>query len=221
MLKLQPPLSKIFDDVYKNQLWGISNEKFYSGHGSHDTLIVEPYIDKIYEMCKLLNLFKQKFLDIGCGDFAIGRRIAPWSSQYIGIDVVYDLIQYNIKHFQNDNIKFYNLDATNEELPSADVCFVRQVLQHLTNFQIQKILNKLKNYKYVFITEHLPSNYKINSDNINKTAGGNIRLDYGSGVFLSSPPFNLPEKNLKEILRCNVKKSKVDAGQIVTFLYHT
>jgi len=42
-----------------------------------------------------------------------------------------------------------------EALPEGDICFVRQVLQHLSNDQIAGVLPKLGKFRWCFITEHL------------------------------------------------------------------
>ena len=80
--------------------------------------------------------------------------------------------------------------------PSADLCIIRQVLQHLSNQQILEILEKTKVFKYVMITEHIPLNPQV--INANKSTGGYIRLQNKaiSGVYLDRPPFNQAIKTL-------------------------
>ena len=41
-------LSQKFDYIYKNKFWGPSiDKKFYSGVGSHDPKIINPYIEVV------------------------------------------------------------------------------------------------------------------------------------------------------------------------------
>ena len=68
---------------------------------------------------------------------------------------------------------------------------VRQVLQHLTNSEIIKFVEKVKSsYEYLICTEHLPSNNDY-IPNIDKPTGADIRLGIGSGIDLTRAPFNL------------------------------
>jgi len=88
------------------------------------------------------------------------------------------------------------------------------VLQHLSNFEIQQIVNKLSNYKYIILTEHLPEgNFEPNKDII---SGQGIRLKKQSGVNLLAQPFNLKVKEAKLLLPINLANSK---GVIITWQY--
>ena len=87
-----------------------------------------------------------------------------------------------------------------DPLPDGDVCFVRQVLQHLSNDQILKILPKLAAYKYVFVTEHIPTRTKSYTPNVDNPHGPDVRLYWNSGVFLEQPPFSVPVSKMREIL---------------------
>ena len=88
-------------------------------------------------------------------------------------------------------------------LPS-DICFVRQVLQHLSNFHIQGLKLMSGKYKYLVITEHLN---KVENflPNIDKVTGPDIRID-NSGVILTKPPFNLKAIEVKDV--CNIQPKK-------------
>src|SRR5262249_41309949 len=74
----------------------------------------------------------------------------------------------------------------------ADLCLVRQVLQHLSNHQIGAVLRKLQQYPLVMITEHYPApDAAAIVPNKDKAAGADTRITDGSAVFLDRPPFNL------------------------------
>ena len=74
---------------------------------------------------------------------------------------------------------------------------IRQVLQHLDNKSIIKILNKIKSYKYAIITEHIPKNIFI--PNIDKNIGLTTRLEFNSGINVEIEPFNFNFISKKEI----------------------
>ena len=75
---------------------------------------------------------------------------------------------------------------------------IRQVLQHLDNKSITKILDKIKSYKYVIITEHIPKNIFI--PNIDKSIGLTTRLEFNSGINIEIEPFNFNFLTKKEII---------------------
>jgi hypothetical protein len=70
---------------------------------------------------------------------------------------------------------------------------IRQVLQHLSNQEIKKILANVKKYKYLLITEQYPNPKKQVIPNLDIPHGPDVRLHFDSAVFLNEPPFNLPK----------------------------
>lgn len=207
------PTKDAMEQVYAMKLWGDNNSDFYSGEGSHLPEIVEPYITAVINF---LTSFKKplKVCDLGCGDFNIGKELVQYSKKYIGIDIVADLIEFNKKKFKANNLEFYCLDIAIDELPSADCAILRQVLQHLSNAEIKNITDKLKAFKYVILTEHIPKgDFTPNKDII---SGQGIRLKKQSGVDLLAPPFNIKVKEEKELLSISLENGK---GVIVTKLY--
>ena len=99
-------------------------------------------------------------------------------------------------------------------LPSGDVAILRQVLQHLSNAEIKSVVEKLYDFKYVILTEHLPEeDFEPNKDII---SGQGIRLKKQSGVNLSASPFNFKFKEEKQLLSVPSPGFK---GVLVTNLY--
>jgi hypothetical protein len=212
--KKQPwPTKDAMGQVYKLKLWGSNSSEFYSGEGSHLPEIVDPYIDKV---TLFLKSFETPFIvcDLGCGDFNIGKELVPYTKKYFAIDIVKELIDYNQEKFKSENLEFQCLDIAKDDLPIGDCAIIRQVLQHLSNTEIKTILNKLSDFKYIILTEHLPEGYfEPNKDII---SGQGIRLKKQSGVEITSPPFNLKVKEEKEIHSIDLKNGK---GKIITKLY--
>ena len=126
---------------------------------------------------------------------------------YIASDIVEELIEHNKKKFKSLKVDFRVLDITKNELPKAEICFLRQVLQHLSNNSILRFIKLLKNkYKYILITEHFPSTPKL-IPNIDKSDGPDIRIYQNSAVVLTAPPFNL--KVVKEKIICESSSKKI------------
>jgi hypothetical protein len=123
--------------------------------------------------------------------------------------------------YANATTSFAQLDILEDELPEGDVCFVRQVLQHLSNEQICRVLGKLKKYNRVYLTEHYPTDNGSIRPNIDKIHGADVRVYRNSGVYFSEPPFQLPRDRLTQILEMPGVGlgHEADEGVIRTFLY--
>lgn len=189
-------LKETFTHIYENNLWGKSkSDGFYSGSGTThpDT---ERYKNELIRF--ILNNDIKSVFEIGCGDFSIMQAVLKEIDvKYIGSDIVPSLINYNNEKYGSQATKFVEMDAIEaEELPKADCCIIRQVLQHLNNQQIQQILRKTVDFKYILITEHLPVHPL--KKNIDKKAGLDIRLYRESGVFLEDRPFSMACKTILE-----------------------
>lgn len=184
------PRARKFADIYYGRSWGPGfgdHARFFSGGGSHTPSLTEPYIELVIKL--LSQQPRTHVVDIGCGDFAIGRRIAPACQRYVGVDIVPALIADLKSRFANDNISFVTLDAVSESLPEGNICLIRQVLQHLSNQDILKVLEKLNQFDLLVITEHLPNNPESADFNRDIESGAGIRLGLNSGVYVDKPPF--------------------------------
>ena len=201
------------NQIYELGLWGKNGDAFYSGEGSHDPKIIEPYIKVVTEF---LNSFENKLsvCDLGCGDFNVGKHFLDQVSSYTAVDIVQDLIDHNKSNFHHPNLQFECLDIATAVLPSADCVLLRQVLQHLSNTEILAIVTKLKNFKYLILTEHIPDGEFV--PNLDIISGQGTRLKKSSGVVLSEPPFDLDIVKEKELLVVDLGGK---LGRIVTTLY--
>lgn len=207
------PTKKAMEQIYAQNLWGGSKDEFYSGLGSHNPIIVKPYIEVVINFLKS---FQESItvLDLGCGDFNIGKQILPYAKKYIAVDIAENVINYNKSKFIQENLEFLCLDIAKDALPEADVVIIRQVLQHLSNREVKMILSKLNAFKYILLTEHLPSSkFEPNKDII---SGQGIRLKKQSGLCIIEEPFNFKCEKESELLSIELGDKK---GVIKTWLY--
>ena len=201
--------SETFSEIYRSNVWGGTGERFYSGSGSDDE-IAEKYIEAVIEV---FEKYRPKIVvDLGCGDFRVASKFVRPTFRYIGVDVVPELIQHHNERYSNEQIEFRNLDASAEELPDGDICLIRQVLQHLSNFEIAEILRKCEKYRYLIVTEHFPPENANFTPNLDMPHGADTRLKKNSAVCIDLPPFCLA--NIKEIAEVKVADNTV----IRTFL---
>ncbi|MCK8522837.1 class I SAM-dependent methyltransferase [Aquimarina sp. D1M17] len=212
--KKQPwPTKDAMEQIYEMKLWGDYHSSFYSGSGSHDPNIVDPYIAAVTQF---LTSFKTPITlcDLGCGDFNIGRQLLSHTQKYIAVDIVNSLIAHNRTQFEADHLEFYCLDIAKDKLPDGDCALVRQVLQHLSNQEVAAILEKLNKYRYIVLTEHLPNGSFIPNKDI--ISGQGIRLKKQSGLDILAPPFNFKVFAEKQLLATIPQDHK---GVITTTLY--
>jgi hypothetical protein len=212
---------QIFTEIYSRNSWGGAAGEFSSGSGTRSEAIVGPYVATIARLAAARGFEGGRFVDLGCGDFRVGERLLPLCSSYVGVDVVRGLIEHNTARFASETTSFVSLDIVRDPLPSGDVCFIRQVLQHLSNAEISRILPKLQGYAYVFVTEHHPGPGRPVVPNVDKVHGADVRASFGSGVYLDEPPFSLPAGSLELVLEVPGAGLGVsaDQGLIRTFLY--
>lgn len=207
------PTKDAMKQVYEKNLWGGGDTDFYSGTGSHHPELVQPYVEAVRSF---LRSFEEPLVvcDLGCGDFNIGKDLVSHTRRYLAVDIVADLIERNRKLFKAENLEFLCLDIAKDDWPVGDCVILRQVLQHLSNAEIQGIVKKLHDYKYVILTEHVPEGeFEPNKDII---SGQGIRLKKKSGVDLLAPPFNLQVKEKEQWLSVPAKEW---GGLVVTTLY--
>ena len=176
--------------------------QYYSGSGSHDKNYVVPYCDLIK---KFLHAHPEiiHVVDLGCGDFNVASQWINNNIEYTGIDIVDDVVRFNKEQNSSENVNFMCLDIVDDELPDGDLCIIRQVLQHLNNKDVAKVLSKCKKYKYVLITEHVTPEGKALVFNADLYTGSATRFALKSGLYFDKSPFNLKLEILQKIPDCN------------------
>tara|TARA_B110000971_G_C20009222_1_gene500750 strand:- start:1263 stop:2030 length:768 start_codon:yes stop_codon:yes gene_type:complete len=213
-MSIEQRFSKVYNEhLWKDKNYKSKNYKFFSGSGSHEAEIINPYIKVVSEFLKTLN--KPTIVDAGCGDFNVGINFIGLSSKYYAFDIFEDLISLNKENFKFQNLIFEKKDIIKDFLPSADILFVRQVLQHLDNKSIKRFIQNINNkYNFLIVTEHMPEG-KFNP-NLDKISGG--FMGNFSGVILDKKPFNLDFIKKKELLEVPAGQKRSD-GVIKTILY--
>jgi hypothetical protein len=209
----------VFEEAYRDQHWGTSQSGFHSGIGS-DTEFAVPYAALIQEivasfasLAEISTPAPVRFVDLGCGDFRVASLFVSDAIDYVGLDVVPGLVEYNQRTFGSARVKFRHLDIIQERWPDGEICAIRQVLQHLSNKQISLVIAQLHRYPVVVITEHQPCDSRKLIPNRNMPHSSNIRLYRKSGgVFLDEPPFNVDHLELRLALDAG------DESEIRTFV---
>ena len=178
---------KRFNKIYETNFW--SSKESVSGLGSqHDnTINIRNSIKGIIKKYEVKTI-----LDAPCGDFNWIRDILSENLDYVGVDIVEQLINKNKNLYSNKNISFINLDITKDKLPDADLLICRDCLIHLS---FKSINSFFKNFLESKIKLILLTNYEF------KDKKKIINTDIPDGEYreidLSEPPFSLNEPFIK------------------------
>lgn len=175
----------IFSKIYASGAWGDGDEP-NSGSGSDDS-VSAPFVDFVRTFIGEHDV--TSVVDLGCGDYRVSGKLADLPIDYTGVDVVPELVARNTAAFASDHVRFMCRDITKDALPPADLCIVRQVLQHLSNEQIARVLEQLRPFRYAIVAEHHPA--RLLRPNLDKDTGADTRIDFDSGVYLEHAPFSV------------------------------
>ena len=171
-------MESTFAPFYAENRWG--DEESVSGPGSSLTRTAKLR----RELPGLLQeIGVRTLLDAPCGDFNWMKDTQLDLEQYIGADIIPDLIARNSELYGNDETQFLLLDLTRDELPRADVILCRDCLIH---FSYRHIAAAIKNFKRSGSTYLLTNSYPAWGRNENTRTGDFRPLN------LTLPPFNFP-----------------------------
>ena len=138
---------EIFGKIYAEKAWGDGSDLLpLSGSGSN-FVNARPYVGFVE---KIVNKFDIKTLvDLGHGDWSMWKEYQFNDVKYLGIDVAEGLSEKMQKILGGENRKFIYLDFQESEIPSSQMLICKDVLQHLSNFQIMNLLDNLNNFDYI------------------------------------------------------------------------
>lgn len=175
----QPSVDSVFKTIYAENKWG--NAETVSGPGSQKD-VAELLIVPLNEWMNRLDV--QTVLDLPCGDGNWIFDLDLHNRNYIGGDIVPELIEQIQSNYEAPNREFRVLNLISDALPEADLLLCRDCFVHLSN---EFIVNGLQNIRrsgitYVAMTHFpdFPRNYDIPT--------GQWRP-----VNLQLSPYNLPE----------------------------
>lgn len=166
--------SKIFDRIYKFHYWGRG-----SGTGAVYELN-KPFVNFVNDYLKEHKKDIKTVVEIGCGDWQLSSHFDLENIQYIGCEVSEFMFNKLSNKHTGDNIRFEKLDAVSDPLPEGDILICKDVLQHLCNEDVLKILKKMESYKYVILVNDYYDTKRINK---------NIRNGSWRALDFSKPPF--------------------------------
>jgi hypothetical protein len=170
-------MTNIFQEIYVTNAWG--SDDSLSGHGSD-----LQQTKAIREILPILlgELDVRSMLDVPCGDFH-WMRMLKMDIDYIGADVVSDLIALNNDRYGNDRRHFQHLDISNDQLPRVDLIFCRDLLVHFSFSDALRTIRNIKRSGATYLLTTTFTDRKIHND---------IETGQWRVINLQLPPFNFP-----------------------------
>ena len=180
------PKNKKFQYIYKSKYWQNIENGSLSGSGSN---IISTEKIRI-ELKDFISKYKiSSIIDIPCGDWEWMSMFDLSNIEYVGYDVVQELITLNNKKYKSKNINFAVKNLIYDSLPKTDFIIIRDMLNHLDESDIHKCIKNLQNSEFQFIGI---TNFPDINDNITNILGDKFRLgDRWRPINFSIKPFNL------------------------------
>lgn len=125
------------------------------------------------------------FLDAPCGDWYWMRAVDLGVENYIGADIVEELIAINTKNFGGVGHEFRCLDLAADPLPRADMIFSRDCLVHL---RYADALRVLANFRRSGATYLLTTTFPNTQSNVELSGAAK----FWRPLNLEHAPFNFP-----------------------------
>ena len=162
-IQRHPSLKDIFSDIYHRRAWGQCESVSGPGSGVARTAV---FRDEVAVLLKEINA--RTVLDAGCGDFNWMKHVRLDLEQYIGVDVVPELISANQREYGNAVRAFLDVDITRDKLPRVDVILSRDCLVH---FSFKDIFGAIQNFKESGSTYLLATTFKSVNTNTDINTG--------------------------------------------------
>jgi hypothetical protein len=146
-----------FTSIYESKVWGDNGRTEYSGSsgtGSKLEKNLDYYIPYMRSFIKEHGI--QSVADLGCGDFLCGPTLyKDLGVAYTGYDAYEKVVVSNTKEYPDFRFKHLDFTRSLDAVEPADLCILKDVLQHLLLADIYAFLDALvasKKFKYILIS---------------------------------------------------------------------
>ena len=180
----------IFTEVYRRRIWNSTESVSGTGSTLEQTETLREMLPQLLE-----ELNVHTMLDAPCGDFHWMKEAHLNLEQYIGVDIVEEIIAENNRSYKRPGREFFVRNIIEDSLPTVDLIFSRDVLIHLRDHEIFRALANFKRSgsKYL-LTTTFPG--RINEDL--EFTGMFRPLDLQAAPFNFPPPLRLLSENCTE-----------------------
>lgn len=167
----------LFTRIFSGNKWGDSES--LSGPGSN--LVQTEAVRRVLPLL-IQEMHCQSLLDVPCGDFFWMKRVAM-DVEYIGGDIVDELVRRNQAQYGNGRRRFVNLDLLHDHLPRVDLVLCRDCLVHFSYRDIRRALGNIK---------RSGSTYLLTTTFVGRERNEDIPTGAWRPLNLQLPPFAFP-----------------------------
>lgn len=128
-----------FTSAYRRNLWSGDDSRSGTGSGTRETQVIRAELSALVSKLGVTSM-----LDAPCGDFFWMKDIVLDGVQYIGADIVKDIIRDNERRHDNNSRRFICLDLTRDTLPQTQLILCRDCLVHMTFAHAHAVLSNFK-----------------------------------------------------------------------------
>lgn len=129
------PLDR-FREIYATHHWAGSTSRSGAGASTDQTERLRAFLP---ELCGTLGV--RRLLDAPCGDHSWMARVDLERVEYLGGDLVPEVIAENRARYGRPGRSFDVMDLTTGPLPSADILLCRDCLVHLSFADMARVLD--------------------------------------------------------------------------------
>jgi SAM-dependent methyltransferase len=142
--------SAVFNDIYGNNFWNSQESKSGQGSTMEATVSIREQLPLVIEKYSIHSM-----LDVPCGDYKWMNAVQK-NCDYIGGDIVSEMVENNQKLYSSDKVRFQTIDITTDVLPQVDLIFCKDCLQHLSFQKVKDAINNFKKSgsKYLLVTSY-------------------------------------------------------------------
>jgi SAM-dependent methyltransferase len=197
-------VAQIFAETYHNRYW--RSKESVSGRGSElgQTATLRAELPLL-----LQGLGVKTLLDLPCGDFNWMQYVELGNIEYIGADIVPELVERNNARYARTGRSFQHLDLLSDPLPRVDAILVRDCLVHLSFEHIEQALANIKKSGTKYLLTTTFPNVDSNED---------IQTGHWRALNMELPPFALPQPFRLLNERCTEGKGAYADKSLAVFL---
>ena len=185
--KNELPIKDIFKDIYVKNTW--SSKESVSGSGSELSQTVK-LRSELCEFIREENVLK--IVDAPCGDFNWMKDILPEDVEYLGVDIVEDIINNNKQLYPKYKFEVGNI--LNYSFPKSDLILCRDCLVHMRFKDISTFFTHLIDFDFTYLAV---TNF-IDDKRLNK----DISTGEWRALNFYKSPFNFPKPYFNVVEEC-------------------
>ncbi len=175
ILRFMPP-KMVFTMIYRRGVWRDSESRSGSGSNMRATEAIRAELPRMLEALQIKSL-----LDVPCGDFNWMKEVKLGTVDYLGADIVEELIASNNSRFAAPNRRFQCLDILKDSIPKVDLIFCRDCLVHFSSKHIGTAIGNIKASGSTYLATTTFPTVQVN---------GEIPTGQHRAINLQLPPFN-------------------------------